>query len=177
MNKKTKNNLLILLLLIFGITASQLVQAQRSKVYQSDVPFTQEFSIKYEFDNPRVTLKKVVADRNGYIQVLSSQGLLRPRAGQMLFPGSLVKDVQYRPTSDKGITDIGVYKNELIYLDDEAVFSNAWAGNLFSRHNLPNAGLFAAGNDFTFLISNGMELNLLKDSETQWKGTADGTVS
>jgi len=177
MNKNKQNNLLILMLLIFGLTAAQISKAQRSKVYREDVPFTQELSIKFDFDNPHVTLKKVVADRNGYIQVLSSQGLLRPRAGQMLFPGSLVKDVQYRPTSDKGITDIGVYKNELIYIDDEAVFSNAWGGKLFSRHKLPNAKLFAAGNDFTFLISNGMELNLLKDSETHWKGTADGNVS
>ena len=177
MNKNKQNNLLILLVLIFGLTSAQIAQAQRSKVYREDVPFTQELSIKFDFDNPHVTLKKVVADRNGYIQVLSSQGLLRPRAGQMLFPGTLVKDVQYRPTSDKGITDIGVYKNELIYIDDEAVFSNAWGGKLFSRHKLPNAKLFAAGNDFTFLISDGMELNLLKDSETHWKGTADGNVS
>ena len=177
MNKNKQNNLLILLLLIFGLTITQITKAQRSKVYREDEPFTQELSIKYDFDNPHVTLKKVVADRNGYIQILSSQGLLRPRAGQMLFPGTLVKDVQYRPTSDKGITDIGVYKNELIYIDDEALFSNAWGGKLFSRHKLPNAKLFAAGNDFTFLISDGMELNLLKNSETQWKGTADGTVS
>ena len=35
---------------------------------------------------------------------------------------------------------------------------------------------FAAGNGFVFLISDGMELNLLEDSETQWHGTADGTV-
>lgn len=177
MNKNKQNNLLIFWVLIFGLTTAQFAQAQRSKVYREDEPFTQELSIKYDFDNPHVTLKKVVADRNGYIQILSSQGLLRPRAGQMLFPGTLVKDVQYRPTSDKGISDIGVYKNELIYIDDEAVFSNAWGGKLFSRHKLPNAALFAAGNDFTFLISDGMELNLLKDSETQWKGTADGTVS
>ena len=176
MNKNKQNNLPVLLLLIFGLTISQFAEAQRSKVYKADVPFTQELSIKYEFDNPRVTLEKVVADRNGYIQVLSSQGLLRPRAGQMLFPGTLVNDAQYRPTSDKGITDIDVYKNQLIYIDDEAVFSNAWGGKLFSRHKLPNAKLFVAGNDFTFLISDGMKLNLLNDSDTQWKGTPDSTV-
>lgn len=176
MNKYKKNNLLILFLLIFGLTSALFVNAQRSEIYKADVPFTQEFSIKYDFDNPRITLKKVVADRNGYIQVLSSHGLLRPRAGQMLFPGTLVKDEQYRPTSDKGIKDIDVYKNELIYIDDEAVFSNAWAGKLFSRHKMPNTNSFSAGKDFAFLISDGIELNLLKDSETQWKGTADGAV-
>ena len=176
MNKNKQNNLLILLLLIFGLTTPRFAVAQRSSVYKADVPFTQEFSIKYDFDNPNIILKKVVSDRNGYIQVLSSHGLLRPRAGNMLFPGTLVKDEQYRPTSDKGIADIGVYKNQIVYIDDEAVFSNAWGGKLFSRHKLPNVKLFAAGNDFTFLISDGMELNLVKDSEIQWKGTADGVA-
>ena len=142
MNKHKQNKLLIFLLLAFGLTAAQCAVAQRNSVYKADVSFTQEFSIKYEFDNSRVSLEKVAADRNGYIQILSSHGLLRPKAGQMLFPGTLVKDVQYRPTSDKGITDIDVYKNQLIYIDDEAVFSNAWAGKLYSRHNLPNAKLF-----------------------------------
>ena len=176
MTRKTKNNVLILLLLVFGLTNTQYTIAQRSKVYRADVPFVQEFSTKYNFDNSRITLEKVVSDRNGYIQVLSSHGLMRPRAGQMLFPGTLVKDLQYRPTSDKGIKDIDVYKNQLIYIDDEAVFSNAWAGKLYSRHEMPNAKLFSVGSDFTFLISDGIELNLLKDSETLWKGTADGAV-
>jgi hypothetical protein len=177
MNKNKQKKLLILLLLVLGITSTQYAGAQRKKTYKADVPFTQEFSVKYDFDNPNISLKKVVSDRNGYIQILSSHGLLRPRAGQMLFPGTLVKDIQYRPTSDKGIKDIAGYKNQIVYIDDAAVLSNAWAGKLYSRHEMPNVTLFAAGNDFTFLISDGMNLNLLKDSETNWKGVADGSVN
>ena len=144
--------------------------------FHADKPFVQEYSIKYNLENARVELKKVAADRNGYIQVLSSHGLLRPRAGQFLFPGTLAKDVQYLPSSEKGIKDLAVVQNHLVYVDDEAVLSNAWAGKLFSRHQLPNARLFAAGSDFTFLVSDGQNLHLLKDSETLWKGSAGAEV-
>ncbi|NOR73648.1 MAG: hypothetical protein GQ525_00665, partial [Draconibacterium sp.] len=150
--------------------------AQQTKQFHPDKPFAQEYSIKYNFENPRVELQKIVSDRNGYIQILSSQGLLRPHAGQFLFPGTLVKDVHYKPTSDKGITGIAGYKKQLVYIDDKAVLSNAWAGTLYSRHTLPEAKIFAADNDFTFLISDGLKLNLLKDSETLWEGEIKGEV-
>ena len=78
-------------------------------------------------------LLRVVSDRNGYIQILSSKGLLRLRDGQFLFPGQIVKDVQDRQTSDKKIAGIGVYQDQLVYLDDKAVLSNAWAGKLYSQ--------------------------------------------
>ncbi len=147
-----------------------------SKAYIADKPFIQEYSIKYNFENFGIELKKVASDRNGYIQVLSSEGLLRPRAGQFLFPGTLVKDVQYLPTSDKGIKNLDRYKDQLIYIDDEAVLSNAWAGKLFVLHQLPEACIFAADGNFTFLISDGKKLNLVNDSETLWKGTIDDEV-
>lgn len=167
-----------ILLLLTGIFCfcGLVIHAQQTKPFHEDKPFVQEFSIKYNFENPSVELKKVASDRNGYIQVVSSHGLLRTRAGQFLFPGTLVKDVHYRPTSDKGIKDITTIENQLVYIDDEAVLSNAWAGKLFSRHKLPEAKLFAAGNDFTFLISDGLKLNLLKDSKTLWEGSAKGEI-
>ncbi len=148
----------------------------QTKEFHADTPFIQEYSIKYNFQNQDIDLKKVAADRNGYIQVLSTHGLLRPRNGQFLFPGTLVTDVQYKPTSDKGIKDLRTLDNQLVYLDDEAVFSNAWAGNLFSHHQLPEAKVFAIGNDFTFFISDGFQLHLLQDSKTLWKGKVQGEV-
>ncbi|QGY47299.1 hypothetical protein GM418_27625 [Maribellus comscasis] len=173
MNIKLKTIFTLLLVAVLGTT---FCFGQRSNIYIADKPFVQEYSIKYNFTNERVTLNSVVSDRNGYIQVLSSHGLLRPKAGQFLFPGELVNDVQYRPTSDKGITDADIYKNQIIYIDDKAVLSNAWAGNLYSRHDLPNAKLFSAGQDFTFLIADEMELNLLKDSETLWEGSLNNEI-
>ncbi len=170
------NKFVLLVLFVLGVGVLNNTTAQQTKQFHADKPFAQEYSIKYNFENPRVELQKVVADRNGYIQVLSSQGLLRPRAGQFLFPGTLVSDVHYKPTSDKGIRSIATYKNQLIYVDDKAVLSNAWAGTLYSRHTLPEAKIFAADNDFTFLISDGLKLNLLKDSETLWEGEIEGEV-
>jgi hypothetical protein len=135
-----------------------------------DEAFVQNYSIKYYAD--KVKLLKVISDRNGYIQVLSSNGLLRPRAGQFLFPGSLVTDVQDKQTSDKKIAGIGTYKDQLIYIDDKALLSNAWAGKLLYRHKLPDAKIFTGGNDFSFLISDGSKLILMKDSIVAWEGNA-----
>ena len=101
--------------------------AQGAEKHQ-DKSFTQDFSIKYNLADKNIKLSNVVSDRNGYIQILSSKGLMRPRDGQFLYPGTLVTDRQDRPTSDKKIAGIGTYQNQLVYIDDKAVLSNAWAG-------------------------------------------------
>lgn len=139
-----------------------------------DKSFIQDYSIKFRSEGEDVRLIKVVSDRNGYIQIFSSAGLLRPRDGQLLFPGSLVKDVHDRQTSDKKIAAIGTYQDQLIYIDDKAVLSNGWAGKIYSRHTMPGGKIFAGGKDFTFLISDGMKLNLLKNSEKLWEGIIPG---
>lgn len=176
MKNQINQKLTHLLFFAMGLGVFANVSAQKTKQFHADKPFNQEFSIKYNFENARVELQKVAADRNGYIQVLSSHGLLRTRAGQFLFPGTLVKDVHSVPTSDKGIKSIASYKNQFVYVDDEAVLSNAWAGKLYSRHQMPEAKIFAADNDFYFLISDGKKLNFLKDSETLWEGETDDKV-
>ena len=176
MKNQIRQKLILLLLLTLGVHAISDVVAQKTKQFHADKPYIQEYSIKYNFQNSRVELQKVVSDRNGYIQVLSTHGLLRPRAGQHLFPGDLVKDIHYKPTSDKGIKDIANYKDQLVYIDDKAVLSNAWAGKLYSKHQLPEARLFAADNDFSFLISDGVRLQLLKDSQTLWDGVTGDNV-
>jgi len=149
-------------------TEKKLIQAHQDKA------FTQDYSIKFKLEPRDAELKKVVADRNGYVQVYSSKGLLRPRAGQFLFPGTLVKDIQDRSTSNKKISGIGTYQNQLVYIDNKAVLSNAWAGKLYSRHTLPEARIFAGGKDFSFLISDGKALHLLKDSKNLWEGSRSG---
>ena len=140
------------------------------KPVHRDVPFIQDYSIKYYFNQSGVSLKRVASDRNGKIQVLSSAGLLHPHGGAFLYPGTLEKDGTHRPMADKKIADIGSYNQQLVYLDNVAVLSNAWAGSLFSRHQLPKATLFAGGDDFTFLVTDGRELRLVRNSEVTWKG-------
>ena len=165
----------ILALAVFFASCTKK-DASKSTAYIQDKPFVQDYSIKYNNENKDVNLQKVVSDRNGYIQILSDKGLLRLRAGQLLFPGTIVNDVQDLPTSDKKIAGIGNYQNQLVYVDDKAVLSNAWAGKLFSRHDMPGARIFAGGNDFTFLISDGKNLALLKDSQKLWEGSLAGKV-
>ena len=172
----TKNHLLLLavLLLLTNCTGNNSKKGETVQSVYSDTHYLQDYSIKYYFNEPVTSLMKVVSDRNGYIQILSSKGLLRPRDGQFLFPGTLVKDVQDRQTSDKKIEGIGTYQNQLVYIDDKAVLSNGWAGKLYSRHNMPGARIFAGGKEFSFLISDGKNLIFLKDSEKLWEGSLSG---
>ena len=169
---KTKKLQLLFAALIFltNCTGNNPKEINPDESVYKDVPFLQDYSIKYYFNDPDNKLLDVVSDRNGYIQILSSKGLMRLRDGQFLFPGTIVKDVQDRQTSDKKISGIGIYQDQLVYVDDKAVLSNAWAGKLFSRHKIPGAKIFAGGKDFSFLISDGKTLVLLKDSENLWSG-------
>lgn len=169
-----KKQLFFAVLLIIGLAACTSGKKMRMAHVHEDKPFVQDYSIKYLNEDPQANLVQVVSDRNGYIQLLSSKGLLRTRAGQFLYPGTLVKDVQDKPTSDKNIASIGTYENQLVYLDDKAVLSNAWAGKLYSRHVMPDAKIFSGGNDFLFLISDGKKLNLIQDSKLLWEGSLSG---
>ncbi|MDQ2864153.1 MAG: hypothetical protein M3R50_11015 [Bacteroidota bacterium] len=159
--------------LFFALMAVSFTSKSQIPQHQ-DKPYTQNYSIRFVNEDKDAQLLKVVSDRNGYIQVLSSKGLLRPRAGQLLFPGTLVTDVQDKQTSDKKIAGIATYQDQLVYVDNQAVLSNAWAGKLFSRHTMPDAKIFAGGKDFAFLISDGKSLNLLKDSKKLWEGSLSG---
>ena len=113
-------------LFITFILVSVLSKGQTTQY--TDNPYSQDYSIKFLNTDNDALLLKVVSDRNGYIQVLSSKGLLRTRAGQLLFPGTLVTDEQDKQTSDKKIAGIGTYQDQLVYIDKQAVLSNAWAG-------------------------------------------------
>ncbi|SHF22893.1 hypothetical protein SAMN05444274_104109 [Mariniphaga anaerophila] len=163
----------LLFSLVFNMNA---MAGDKGKPVYNDAPFLQDYSIKYYFTQPGVSLEKVAADRNGKIQVLSSKGLLHPHSGAFLYPGTLEKDGTYRPLADKNIVDLASYKQQLVYLDEEAVLSNAWAGIPFLKHGLSNAKLFAGGEDFTFLVAAGRDLKLLKGDEQIWKGKAAGPV-
>src|SRR5690606_12333839 len=134
-----KKQLMFAVMMAFTLSACAQTSNLSKSQHYPDKQFVQDYSVKYLKDNPSIHLYEVAADRNGYIQVLSSQGLLRLHAGQFLYPGTLVTDVQYRPTTDKAIAAMGTYENDLVYIDDKAVFSNAWAGRLYSRHGMSDA--------------------------------------
>ena len=165
--------LIILTVFFIGCNAKKDKPAE---MYHIDIPFIQDFSIKYLPAGDGIKLLKVACDRNGYVQVFSSEGLLRPSGGQFLFQGKLVKDYHYKPVSDKKVKGMAKYLDQLIYIDDTAVLSNAWAGKLHTRHRMEGAGIFEGGNDFIFLVSDGSKLHLLKDSVILWKGDYPGDI-
>ncbi|GAB4034833.1 hypothetical protein [Spirosoma jeollabukense] len=146
----------------------------QTPVYQ-DVPYVQDYSVKYYVADSAVRLKSVFADRNGVVQVLSSKGLLRPQAGQFQYPGTLEADRAYRPMADRTIAALGLCQHQFVYLDNDVVFSNAWAGKLLAKHAMPNAQLVCAGSDgtnqlATFLVSDGVRLKALCDNSVVWEG-------
>ncbi|HEX5026581.1 MAG TPA: hypothetical protein VFV68_14980 [Agriterribacter sp.] len=163
-----KHILFTLVLSIFLFSCSEKKTSGTQPVY-TDIPYQQDYSIKYNMAEPGVTLQKVYADRNGVIKILSSNGLLQPYAGELLYPGTIVTDDSYRPMKDKKITGMGIYQHQFVFLDDKAVLSNAWAGSLYSKHSLPDATVFAGGDDFTFLISNGTALQYIKGDQLLWE--------
>ena len=142
-----------------------------------DVPYLQDFSIKFDVQPESGALQKVFCDRNGVIQIYSSSGLLKTHAGEFLYPGKLVPDRTYRPIADKKILNLNLYNNQFVYLDNKAVLGNAWAGNLYSRHTMPKAARFEGGEDFAFLISDGGSLQYLKDSRVLWTGKSNAKVT
>jgi hypothetical protein len=141
-----------------------------------DAAFSQEYSIKYDLHQEGTILQRVYTDRNGVIQLYGSTGLLKPYAGEFLYPGSLVPDKTYRPMADKKILGLGIYDDQFVYLTDKGVLSNAWAGELNSLYSLPNARLFEGGLDFAFLISDGLSLQYIKDSNLIWQGKNVGKI-
>lgn len=160
------------LILLTGMSSFRTTLTAQRPVY-ADKPFQQEYAVNYYSDAPG--LQRVGCDRNGSVNILSAQGLLRPDGGQFLHPGKLLPDRTYRTLKNRKIAAITVYDEQLVYLDDTAVLSNAWAGQLNCLHALPNARMLVGGRDFTFLISDGSALHLVGKAGTLWKGQLPGT--
>ncbi len=171
-------NLFYLLTLVGGLALCSFSPVKETKTKQpiyKDIPYLQEYSVKYYATSDACQLLKVGCDRNGDIKILTSAGLYKPYDGQFLYPGTIQKDHSYRPMEAKKLTDMQIYKNQFVYLDDKAVLSNCWAGKLFSQHSLSDAAQFEGGIDFSFLITNGKDIRLVKDSKVEWQGNFPGT--
>ncbi|MGV3640313.1 MAG: hypothetical protein ACO1NZ_07335, partial [Adhaeribacter sp.] len=168
---------LLLMLLAAGggsCTESRSAGQEGRQGTHADRPFLQDYSIRYALPAPDAVPKQVACDRNGVVQVLSARGLLRPEAGALLAPGSLVAERSYLPMADRKLAALTVVDSQLVYLDAEAVLSNAWAGKLFLKHGLPGARLLAAGEDLSFLVSDGKSLQFLSGGRVQWQGPVPG---
>lgn len=152
-------------------------EKQPSQPIYQDVAFQQDFSVKYTLTDTTARLRRVVSDRNGVVQVLSSRGLLKLYAGEFLYPGTLVPDRTYRPIADKKISGLDRYRDHFVYVDDKAILANAWAGKLFARHTLPSANVLRGGRAFDFLITDGKKLQYVSDSVIVWQGESSREVT
>ncbi|GAB2516827.1 hypothetical protein [Spirosoma aerophilum] len=141
----------------------------QSSIYQ-DKPYAQPYSVKYYSEKTTGKLTSLACDRNGVIQLMGADGLLHPHGGQFLIPGTLLPDRTYRPLQDRKLAAVGIYDQQLVYLDDQAVLSNAWAGKRYAQHQLPQAQIFTGGANFTFLVSDGKTLHLVSETSVLWKG-------
>lgn len=157
-----------ILLFIFSVQMSLVLAQTKQPIYQ-DKPFPQDFSIKFYTKNDAVLAQKAYSDRNGNIKIYSSAGLLIPHNGQFLYAGNLIADNTYRTIQNKNIKGISLYENQFVLLDDKTVFSNAWAGSLFAKHEFSDVTLFIGGKNFNFLISNGKALQLIDKTQILWK--------
>src|SRR5688572_2708953 len=162
--------------LIVAFSCSKKEDAATTQPKHQDISYQQDFSKKFDLLLEDVSLQKVYSDRNGVIQIYSSAGLLKTYGGEFLYPGTLVPDKTYRPIVDKKILNLDLYNNQFVYLDDKAVLSNAWAGELYSRYTMPGATLFEGGQEFGFLISDGEAIQYLRDSKVLWQGKANEKI-
>ncbi|WP_026953672.1 hypothetical protein [Algoriphagus vanfongensis] len=130
-----------------------------------DQPFTQEYSVIYSQELTDLNAYSMATDNNGVIQILQQNQLFRPSGGFFQHWGTLVTDRSYLPMKDKKVQAVHSYQGHLVYLDDQAVFSNAWAGSLYLPHSLSKAKLLEGGADFDFLIAAGSQIQYLEKTQ------------
>lgn len=131
----------------------------------TDVPFLQDYSIKYYTEGDLKPLK-AYSDRNKNIKILTSAGLQIPYNGKFLYPGTFVKDNTYRTSGKKNIGGLTTTDNQFVLTDDSHVFSHAWAGKVFIKTPFAKPTIVAGGQDFTFVVSDGKQLAMVSPSKT-----------
>lgn len=134
-----------------------------------DIPFTQDFSVKYYFDKNTDAIA-VAADRNLNIEVLTKNGIESPHNGQFLEPGTFVPSKRHRTSSQKKIGSIIQYNDQFVYTDQSHIFSHAWAGKLFIKLPINGVNKIAGGQDFTFMVSNGSQYSILSKDKVLHTG-------
>jgi hypothetical protein len=166
----------VLQILIIGCFLSTAFTCKNNlsaaKIYH-DQPFIQEYSVRYYSNSGSpLDLLSVFADRNGKIQVLTSRGPSIPNHGSFLYPGSLTSDIAYPPMLKRNISGMTEFQHQFVYLDQNQVFSNTWAGKIQIDHHVTHPKMIVAGNEFCFMVSDG---NLVKyidqTGKVLWSGT------
>lgn len=151
----------IFLLSAFATVISSLYGQVRHK----DIPFAQEYAIKYYAPNPYTGVE---IDRNNNIQLISNGLVKKPTFGALLVPGTIVDDNIYRFMKDKYIVDITEVEDEFVYLDKNVIFSNAWSGTLYIPHNISNPKGFVALSKSDYLVFNDHQIQFIQNEKSVW---------
>ena len=128
-------------LLIFVFTSSY-------SQHYIDIPFTQDYSVKYDKQKSNLNLLDIGTDRNGKTIVVSSEGLLSP------WVDKLKPNFQFRPLENMKINDIELYENQFYFLTNNAVLSLSHGGNFYEKHGLKDPKLFSLANDKSLIVLN-----------------------
>jgi hypothetical protein len=139
-----------------------------AKQFHKDRIFLQDYSIKNVGKIESDHQFSMASDRNGVVQILAGNQLFKPYGGHFQQSGQIVPDVTYLPMKDKKVSAIDRYQDHVVYIDDKAVFSNAWAGVLFLKHSLSNPSAFAGGKDFAFVAAAKNKLQLLQKDQAAY---------
>src|SRR5690606_21809482 len=102
-------------------------------------------------------------------------GLRHLSNGQFLYPGTIVEDRTYRFMAAKSVVDMLSAQGQFVYLDEQAVLSNAWSGRLYVLHQLEAPTTFAANERLDFLVTDGTRLHFIEDGAVVWKGALSGS--
>ena len=149
-------------LLLGSLFIPALLIAQPTRQVHRDKVFLQDYAIKYSGANEPSGLFSLAVDRNGTLQVVEKGKLIRPAFGAFQQEGKLIEDRSYLPMKDKNVQAIIRHEEQLVYLDDKAVFSNAWAGDLYLIHELKNPTALAGGKEMDFVAMSSTHLQYLK---------------
>lgn len=163
------NSRIIYLLLLVLFT--KFSQAQQP--IHADVPFIQDYSVKYYFDNTVKPLK-AYSDRNKNIKILATSGLLMPFNGKFLYPGTFVKDNTYKTSAGKNVRGLTIVDNQFVLTDESHVFSHAWAGKVFIKTPFANPGIVSGGKDTGFMVSDGKQLSFVDSKNTVYIENSSG---
>lgn len=165
-----KIKVLLTALLVFCIS-----WAFSQQPVHEDVPFIQDYSVKYYFGDDSKP-SKAFSDRNGNIRVLTSKGIVIPNNGHFLYPGNFVNDGLYRTSAKKNFKGLSTIDNQFVLADESHVLSHAWAGSVFVKTPF-SATLVAGDPSFNFLISDGKKLALVnKDKVLYSEASTNQTV-
>ena len=149
--------------IIFLLSIFVLVNVSAQKKY-TDKPFVQDYADKFELNDSfkNTNLLQVSSNRDNVISIVSSSGLLLP------WDKKIVKDSRYIPFADMKVVSTVRYKDQIVYLTDKAVLSNAFAGKLYLDHGIKNPIHFAMGNDFKALVVGNGQIKLLQNDKKLW---------